>query len=42
MRREGDYVGMQVMALEVEGRKSRGRSKRRWMDSLRKDLEIRD
>ena len=38
MRREDDYVGKRVMGMEIEGRRGRGRPKRRWMDSVRADL----
>ena len=38
MRREEDYIGKRVMAMEVQGRRGRGRPRRRWMDSVNEDL----
>ena len=38
LRREYEYVGKSVMAMEVPGNKRRGRPKRRWLDSIRNDL----
>ena len=34
LRREEEYVGKRVMAMEVPGKRKRGRSKRRWLDSI--------
>ena len=33
-----EYVGIRVMAMEVPGNRRRGRPKRRWMDTIGKDL----
>ena len=38
LRREDEYVGKRVMAMEVPGKRRRGRPKRRWLDSIRNDL----
>ena len=33
-----EYVGKRVMAMEVPGKRRRGRPKRRWLDSTGNDL----
>ena len=38
LRREDEYVGKRVMAMEVPGKRRRGRPKRRWLDSIGNDL----
>ena len=38
LRREDEYVGKRVMAMEVPGKRRRGRPKRRWSDIIRNDL----
>ena len=38
LRREDEYVGKRVMAMEVPGKRRRERPKRRWLDSIRNDL----
>ena len=38
LRRQDEYVGKRVMAMEVPGNRTRGRPKRRWLDSIRNDL----
>ena len=42
LRREDEYVGKRVMAMEVPGKRRRGRPKRRWLDSIRNDLSERE
>ena len=37
LRREDEYVGKRVMGMEVPGKRRRGISKRRWLDSIKKD-----
>ena len=38
-RREENYIGKRVMRMEVQGRRKRGRPKRRWMDCVRDDMK---
>ena len=35
-------IGNSVMAMEVPGKRRRGRPKRRWLDSIRNDLSERE
>ena len=42
LRREDEYVGKRVMAMELPGKRRRGRSKRRWLDSIMNDLSERE
>ena len=39
MRRDDDYVGRQVMEMNVEGARRRGRLKFRWKDKVKEDLQ---
>ena len=39
MRREEDYVGRGAMVMKVQGRRKRGRPKRRWLDKVEDDIE---
>ena len=40
LRRE--YVGKRMMVMEVPGKRSRGRPKRRWLDNINNDLAERE
>ena len=42
LRREDENVGKRVMAMEVPGKRRRGRPKRRWLESIRNDLSKRE
>ena len=42
LRREDEYVGKRVMAMEVPGKRKRGRPKRMWLDTIRNDLSERE
>ena len=42
LRREDEYVGNRVMAMEVPGKRRRGRPKRRWLDSIGNDWSERE
>ena len=42
LRREEEYVGKRVMAMEVPGKRRRGRRKRRRLDNIRNDLSERE
>ena len=42
LRREDEYVGKRVMAMEVPGKRRRGRPKRRRLDSIRNHLSDRE
>ena len=39
MRREKHYVGMRAMVMKVQGRRKRGRPKRRWLDRVKDDIK---
>ena len=38
-RREEHYVGSRAMEMKVQGRRKRGRPKRRWLDRVRDDIK---
>ena len=38
MRREEHYVGRRAMVMKVQGRRKRGRPKRRWLDKVKDDV----
>ena len=38
LRREEEHIGRQTMDMEVQGRRRRGRPKKRWRDCAREDL----
>ena len=37
MRREEHYVGGRALVMKVQGRRKRGRPKRRWLDKVKDD-----
>ncbi|KAK2899617.1 hypothetical protein Q8A73_012746 [Channa argus] len=39
-RRNCEYIGRRMLRLELPGRRSRGRSKRRFMDVVREDMKL--
>ena len=39
MRREELYVGRRAMVMKVQGRRKRGRPKRRWLDKVKDDIK---
>ena len=39
MRREEHYVGRRAMEMKGQGRRNRGRLKRRWLDRVRDDIK---
>ena len=39
MRRHEHYVGRRAMEIKVQGRRKRGRHKRRWLDKVRDDIK---
>ena len=38
LRREEEYICKRVMAMEVPGKRRRGRPRRRWLDKIKNDL----
>ena len=42
MRREEHCVGRRAMVMKVQGRRKRGRPKRRWLDKVKEDIKGRD
>ena len=42
MRREEHYIGRRAMEMKVQGRRKRGRPKRRWLDKVRMASKRRD
>ena len=39
LRRDDDHVGRHIMEMEVQGRRKRGRPRKRWRDCVRDDLQ---
>ena len=42
LRREDEYVGKRVMAMEVTGKRTRARPKLRWLHNIKNDLSERE
>ena len=42
LRREEEYVGKSMMAMEVPGETKERKTKERWLDSIRNDLSERE
>ena len=40
LRREEDHVGKRTMEMEVNGRRRRGRPRKRWKDCVGEDLRV--
>jgi hypothetical protein len=38
MRRDEDYIGKRVSRIKVEGRRARGKPKKKWENCVNKDL----
>ena len=34
------YIGRKMLEMELPGRRQRGRSKRRFMDAVREDMQV--
>ena len=41
LRREDDHVGRSTMEMEVQGKRRRGRPRKRWRDCVRDDMYLR-
>ena len=39
VKREEHYVGRREMEIKVQGRRKRGRPKRRWLDKVKDDIK---
>ena len=39
-RSEEEYIGRKMLSMKLPGKRDRGRPKRRFMDAIRKDLEM--
>jgi len=40
MRMDGNTLPVRAMHCRVEGTRSRGRQRKRWIDSIKEDLEV--
>ena len=38
LRKDAGYIGRRMLAMELPGKRKRGRPKRRFMDALREDM----
>ena len=38
-RRDSEYVGKEVLEMEIQGKRRRGRPKTRWMDIVKEDMD---
>ena len=39
-RRDSGYIGRRMLEMELQGRRQRGRPKRRYMDAVKEDMEV--
>ena len=39
-RRDSEYIGRRMLSLELPGKRSRGRPKRRFMDAVNEDMKV--
>ena len=39
-RRDAGYIGRRMLKMELPGKRKRGRPKRRFMDMVRKDMQV--
>ena len=39
-RRDSGYIGRRMLEMELPGRRRTGRPKRKYMDALKKDMQV--